>query len=164
MYGYEPPITDASKANEQYTKKCLATMVVSVYRWPDVLLNQKFTVSACFIEGLTLPLVTTESGQKFGKSAGNAVWLNADKSSPFELYQFFVRCKDSEVERLFKLFTFESLGSIENLMRKHQVISLYATFCCRVLNKLVQERLIHTYLPHAAPLACCACLDCVFPI
>jgi tyrosyl-tRNA synthetase len=113
-------------------------MFVSVYRLPDVLLNQKFTVTACFIEGLTLPLVTTESGQKFGKSAGNAVWLNAEKSSPFELYQFFVRCKDSEVERLLRLFTFESLGSIENLMRKHQVISLYATFCCKVLHKIVQ--------------------------
>ena len=82
----------------------------------------KFTVLVCcFIEGLTLQLVT-ETGHKFGKSAGNAVWLNADKSSPFELYQFFVRCKDSEVERLLRLFTFESLSSIENLMRRHQVI------------------------------------------
>jgi tyrosyl-tRNA synthetase len=77
-------------------------------------------VACTTVYGLTLPLVTTETGQKFGKSAGNAVWLNADSSSPFELYQFFVRCKDSEVERLLKLFTFESLGSIENLMRKHQ--------------------------------------------
>ena len=93
---------------------------------------------ACLIEGLTLPLVTTETGQKFGKSAGNAVWLNADSSSPFELYQFFVRCKDSEVERLLKLFTFESLGSIENLMRKHQVISLYAAFRCTMLYQLVK--------------------------
>jgi tyrosyl-tRNA synthetase len=73
-------------------------------------------------EGLTLPLVTTESGHKFGKTAGNAVWLSADKCSPFELYQFFVRCRDSEVERLLKLFTFETLGTIENIMRKHQVI------------------------------------------
>jgi tyrosyl-tRNA synthetase len=73
-------------------------------------------------EGLTLPLVTTESGHKFGKTAGNAVWLSADKSSPFELYQFFVRCRDSEVERLLKLFTFETLGAIESIMRKHQVI------------------------------------------
>jgi tyrosyl-tRNA synthetase len=73
-------------------------------------------------EGLTVPLITTESGHKFGKTAGNAVWLSADKSSPFELYQFFVRCRDSEVERLFKLFTFETLGTIENIMRKHQVI------------------------------------------
>ena len=87
------------------------------------MLNGKFTVLVCcFIEGLTLPLVTTETGHKFGKSAGNAVWLNADKSLPFELYQFFVRCKDSEVERLLRLFTFESLSSIDNLMRRHQVI------------------------------------------
>jgi len=97
-----------------------------------------YCLTACLFEGLTLPLVTTEAGQKFGKSAGNAVWLNADSSSPFELYQFFVRCKDSEVERLLKLFTFESVGSIENLMRKHQVISLYAVFHCKILYKPVK--------------------------
>jgi tyrosyl-tRNA synthetase len=85
-------------------------------------------------------LLTTETGQKFGKSDGNAVWLNADKSSPFELYQFFVRCKDSEVERLLKLFTFESLGSIENLMGKHQVISLYAAFRCKILRRQFQNQ------------------------
>jgi tyrosyl-tRNA synthetase len=63
---------------------------------------------ACyFVEGLTLPLVTTETGHKFGNSADNAVWLSADKSSQFELYHFFVRCWDSEVERLINLFTFE---------------------------------------------------------
>jgi tyrosyl-tRNA synthetase len=80
-------------------------------------------VLACyFVEGLTLPLVTTETGHKFGKSAGNAVWLSADKSSPFDLYQFFVRCRDSEVERLLNLYTFESVGSIEDIMKKHKVI------------------------------------------
>jgi len=47
--------------------------------------------------GLTLPLVTTEEGDKFGKSAGNAVWLDGNKTSPFALYQFFLRMPDSEV-------------------------------------------------------------------
>lgn len=88
-------------------------------------------ITPYFIEGLTLPLVTTESGHKFGKSAGNAVWLSADKSSPFELYQFFVRCRDSEVERLLNLFTFESVGSIQNIMGKHQVIE--SQFLCNNL-------------------------------
>lgn len=37
--------------------------------------------------GLTLPLLTTSTGEKFGKSAGNAVWLDRDQTSPFELYQ-----------------------------------------------------------------------------
>jgi tyrosyl-tRNA synthetase len=85
-------------------------------------LENLFVLTCYFVEGLTLPLVTTETGHKFGKNAGNAVWLSADKSSPFELYQFFVRCRDSEVERLLNLFTFESVGGIENIMQKHQVI------------------------------------------
>ncbi|KAJ9573884.1 hypothetical protein L9F63_008744 [Diploptera punctata] len=72
------------------------------------------------VYGLTLPLVTTETGHKFGKSEGNAVWLNADKSPPFELYQFFLRCRDTEVEKLLKLFTFEKLSNISEIMKKHQ--------------------------------------------
>lgn len=45
--------------------------------------------------GLTMPLLTTSSGEKFGKSAGNAVWLSEDLTSPFELYQvsFIVPCR-----------------------------------------------------------------------
>lgn len=59
-------------------------------------------------------------GDKFGKSAGNAVWLSAEKSSPFSLYQFWVRQPDSEVEKLLKLFTFEKVGVISDLMRRHK--------------------------------------------
>lgn len=70
--------------------------------------------------GLTVPLVTSEMGDKFGKSAGNAVWLSAEKTSPFSLYQFWVRQPDSEVEKLLKLFTFEKLGVISDLMRRHR--------------------------------------------
>ncbi|EDV57071.1 tyrosine--tRNA ligase, mitochondrial [Drosophila erecta] len=69
--------------------------------------------------GLTLPLVTTEEGDKFGKSAGNAVWLDGNKTSPFALYQFFLRMPDSEVEKLLKLFTFIPLPQVEQLMREH---------------------------------------------
>ncbi|XP_045729600.1 tyrosine--tRNA ligase, mitochondrial isoform X1 [Mirounga angustirostris] len=49
--------------------------------------------------GITVPLITSTTGAKLGKSAGNAVWLNRDKTSPFELYQFFVRQQDDLVER-----------------------------------------------------------------
>ncbi|XP_016974352.1 tyrosine--tRNA ligase, mitochondrial [Drosophila rhopaloa] len=69
--------------------------------------------------GLTLPLVTTEEGDKFGKSAGNAVWLDGNKTSPFALYQFFLRMPDSEVEKLLKLFTFIPLPQVEQLMKEH---------------------------------------------
>lgn len=72
------------------------------------------------VYGLTLPLVTTDEGDKFGKSAGNALWLDSAKTSPFSLYQYFIRTKDADVERLLKLFTFYSLGEIRDIMYKHE--------------------------------------------
>lgn len=69
--------------------------------------------------GLTLPLVTTDEGDKFGKSAGNAIWLNEEKTSPFSLYQFFVRTSDAEVEKLLKLFTFIPINEISAIIKKH---------------------------------------------
>lgn len=58
-------------------------------------------------------------GDKFGKSAGNAVWLSNTKTSPFTFYQFWKRLSDADVEKFLKLFTFEPLGSIKDLMRRH---------------------------------------------
>ncbi|CAG9827532.1 unnamed protein product [Diabrotica balteata] len=72
------------------------------------------------VYGLTLPLVTTEMGDKFGKSAGNAVWLSEEKTSAFSFYQFWMRQPDSEVEKFLKLFTFDTIGSISDLMRQHK--------------------------------------------
>ncbi|CAH1100266.1 unnamed protein product [Psylliodes chrysocephalus] len=72
------------------------------------------------VYGLTLPLVTTEIGDKFGKSAGNAVWLDEKKTSEFTFYQFWIRQPDSEVEKFLKLFTFDTIGSISDLMRQHK--------------------------------------------
>lgn len=51
------------------------------------------------VYGLTFPLLTTSMGDKLGKTAGNAVWLNRDKTSPFEFYQYFLRLPDSIIER-----------------------------------------------------------------
>ncbi|XP_030745295.1 tyrosine--tRNA ligase, mitochondrial isoform X2 [Sitophilus oryzae] len=72
------------------------------------------------VYGLTIPLVTTEIGDKFGKSAGNAVWLSPEKTSAFTLYQFWMRQADSEVEKYLRLFTFDSVNYIADLMRKHK--------------------------------------------
>ncbi|XP_004446653.1 tyrosine--tRNA ligase, mitochondrial [Dasypus novemcinctus] len=69
--------------------------------------------------GITVPLITSTTGAKLGKSAGNAVWLNRDKTSPFELYQFFVRQQDDSVERYLKLFTFLPLPEIDHIMQQH---------------------------------------------
>lgn len=73
--------------------------------------------------GLTIPLVTSESGSKLGKTAGNAVWITPSKTSPYELYQFFMRMKDSEVENLLRLFTFLTLDEILCIMEQQSVSS-----------------------------------------
>uniref|UniRef100_A0A3Q2XSR9 Tyrosine--tRNA ligase n=1 Tax=Hippocampus comes TaxID=109280 RepID=A0A3Q2XSR9_HIPCM len=76
-------------------------------------------VSGEEVYGLTLPLVTSTTGDKLGKTAGNAVWLNRDRTSPFELYQFFLRQPDASVEYL-KLFTFLPLAEVESLMAQQR--------------------------------------------
>lgn len=66
--------------------------------------------------GITFPILTTRDGAKFGKSEGNAIWLDPEKTSPFSLYQFFVRTPDAEVENLLKMLTFFSLEEINEIM------------------------------------------------
>ncbi len=68
---------------------------------------------------VTLPLITDSQGNKFGKSAGNAVWMTADKTSVYDFYQFWLRSEDADVERYLKLFTFVELEEIAQLMAKH---------------------------------------------
>ena len=70
--------------------------------------------------GLTLPLLTTATGAKFGKSAGNAVWLSQDRCSDFDFYQFFYRSRDDEVPLYLKTLTMLPLETIESIMRAHQ--------------------------------------------
>lgn len=72
------------------------------------------------VYGLTLPIITNKEGDKFGKSAGNAVWLDEEKTSPFAFYQFFMRIADSEVENLLKLLTLLPLREIEQIMTAHR--------------------------------------------
>ncbi len=69
--------------------------------------------------GMTFPLLMTAGGQKFGKTAGNAVWLAADRTSPYQLYQYWVQTEDADVEKFLKLFTFLELDEIERIMVDH---------------------------------------------
>lgn len=70
--------------------------------------------------GFTVPLLTDSSGAKFGKSAGNALWLDPFKTTPYDLYGYLVRRRDDEVENLLKLFTFHPLSKISEVMNEHQ--------------------------------------------
>lgn len=69
---------------------------------------------------MMMPLITTEEGDKFGKSAGNAVWLDKNKTSEFSFYQFFVRQTDVETEKLLKLFSFIPTNEVDNLIESHK--------------------------------------------
>lgn len=66
--------------------------------------------------GFTVPLLTDSSGAKFGKSAGNAVWLDQFMTTTFDLYGYFVRRPDADVEKLLKLFTFLPMETIRKIM------------------------------------------------
>ncbi len=65
--------------------------------------------------GLTIPLVTKSDGTKFGKTEGGAVWLDAEKTSPYEFYQFWINTADADVVKYLKIFTFLSKEEIEAL-------------------------------------------------
>jgi len=64
---------------------------------------------------LTSPLITTSSGAKMGKTAAGAVWLNADRVSPYEYWQYWRNTEDADVARFLKLFTVLPLPEIERL-------------------------------------------------
>ncbi|EIB2245924.1 tyrosine--tRNA ligase [Staphylococcus aureus] len=65
--------------------------------------------------GLTIPLVTKSDGKKFGKSESGAVWLYAEKTSPYEFYQFWINQSDEDVIKFLKYFTFLGKEEIDRL-------------------------------------------------
>lgn len=68
--------------------------------------------------GLTIPLMLKADGTKFGKTAGGAIWLDAEKTSPYEFYQFWVNQDDRDVIKYLKFFTFLEEDEIEELAQK----------------------------------------------
>lgn len=71
--------------------------------------------------GLVFPIITSEKGDKLGKSSGNAVWLDPNLLSPFEFYQFLFNTSDQMIETYLKLFTFLPQNEINDIMAKHKV-------------------------------------------
>lgn len=69
---------------------------------------------------ITVPLITDATGKKFGKSEGNAVWLNADKTSPYEMYQFWMNVMDADAVRFLKIFTLLPLDEIEEIGKQFE--------------------------------------------
>lgn len=67
--------------------------------------------------GFTMPLILDSTGKKFGKSEGNALWLDKEKTSPYQIYQYLINSDDSKVIEYLKVFTFLSIEEIENLAK-----------------------------------------------
>lgn len=72
-------------------------------------------VEAAKAEGITWPLITTAGGQKMGKTASGAVWLDATKTTPYEYYQFWMNVDDRDVKRFLAYYTFLPMPEIEEL-------------------------------------------------
>lgn len=71
------------------------------------------------VYALTMPLVTDSQGNKFGKSEGNALWLDKEKTSPYELYQFLINAEDSQVITYLKRLTFLTPEEIIAIEKEH---------------------------------------------
>jgi len=69
---------------------------------------------------ITVPLVTKADGTKFGKTEGGNVWLNADRTSPYKFYQYWLNSSDEDAENFIKKFTFLDKETIENLISEHR--------------------------------------------
>ncbi len=69
-------------------------------------------------EGITFPLLTTSTGKKFGKTEEGAVWLDAKRTSPYQMYQYWLQTADDDAVRYLKLFTFLDQAAIAELAEK----------------------------------------------
>ena len=68
---------------------------------------------------MTIPLMMDASGKKFGKSEGNAIWLDQRKNSPYFVYQYFLNSADADVEKFLRAFTLLEIAEIEEIVAKH---------------------------------------------
>ncbi len=87
-------------------------------QWSNILAGVEYIrkTTGDTVYAFTMPLIVDKAtGKKFGKSMGNAVWLNPEKTSPYELYQFWLNTSDESVIDYLKLFTFMSLEEIAAL-------------------------------------------------
>nr|WP_321260563.1 tyrosine--tRNA ligase [uncultured Pseudodesulfovibrio sp.] len=94
-------------------------------QWGNITAGCEFTRRRSAHEGeqaevfaLTFPLITTASGKKFGKSEGNAVYMNAEMTSPYAFYQYFVNTDDADVIKFLKIFTFLDQDEIAEMEKQ----------------------------------------------
>lgn len=86
-------------------------------QWGNIVAGVDLTrrVEQTSVQGITFKLITTSSGAKMGKTAQGAVWLDANRTSPYEYYQFWVNTDDGDVQKFMALFTFLPMPEINAL-------------------------------------------------
>lgn len=86
-------------------------------QWGNIVAGVELVRRVCqkTVFGITFPLITTSSGDKMGKTAKGAVWLDAAKTSPYEYYQYWVNTDDNDVGRFLALFTFLPMAEIRRI-------------------------------------------------
>ena len=104
-----------------YEKKNCIMQVEGSDQWGNIttgieLINKKLGKTAY---AFTMPLILDANGEKFGKSAGNALWLDKNKTSSYELYQYLINSDDKKVEEYLKVFTFLTPEEIMDNIKKH---------------------------------------------
>ena len=104
-----------------YEEKNCIMQVEGSDQWGNIttgveLINKKLGKKAY---AFTMPLILDQNGNKFGKSEGNALWLDEEKTSSYELYQYLINSDDSKVYEYLKVFTFLPKDEIESIMEKH---------------------------------------------
>ena len=85
---------------------------------------------------LTCPLITKADGTKFGKTEGGNIWLDAERTSPYRFYQYWLNVSDDDAEKYIKIFTFLSKEEIDKLIDEHQ-----ETPHLRILQKKLAEEI-----------------------
>jgi tyrosyl-tRNA synthetase len=88
-------------------------------QWGNIVAGCDLTrrVEGAAVYGITFPLITTSSGAKMGKTAEGAVWLDPERTSPYEYYQFWINTDDRDVERFLALFTLLDMDEVKRLGR-----------------------------------------------
>ena len=97
--------------------------------------------------GLTLPLLTTAQGVKFGKSMGNAIWINKDMTSSYQMYQYLLSTADLDCRKFLNVFTFLDQDSIERIM------------VCFFFNFVLSYHFLSLFLSYQSILISCLCIE-----
>ena len=107
------------------------------------------------VHAVTFPLLTTASGAKMGKTAGGAVWLDAERTSPYEFYQYWINVDDRDVSRFLGYFTFlpmdeiRRLGNLEDAaIREAKEILAYEATCLTPTERRKRIKHRQHHAPH----------------